>query len=224
MNALELTGRAETHVAWVAELESTVHVEVAAPLLGMRRLALAQGIDLIPVSGFRNFDRQLTIWNQKYRGERPLLDGSGLPLDALALDAVERVAAILAWSALPGASRHHWGTDVDLIDRAAIPPGYRVELRAAEFAPPGPFAALSAWLDRHAARWGFFRPFRALRSGVQAEPWHYSFAPIAESLRRRLTVDVLRQALDDAPLLGKEIVLRDLGAYHERFVARIDLP
>ncbi len=35
----------------------------------------------------------------------------------------ERVAAILVWSALPGASRHHWGTDCDVIDAAALPPG-----------------------------------------------------------------------------------------------------
>ena len=33
--------------------------------------------------------------------------------------------AILLWSALPGASRHHWGTDFDVFDRAAVPPDYR---------------------------------------------------------------------------------------------------
>ena len=39
------------------------------------------------------------------------------------LSPAERIEAILRWSALPGASRHHWGTDLDLIDAHAIQPG-----------------------------------------------------------------------------------------------------
>ena len=59
--------------------------------------------------------------------------------------------------------------------------------------------------------------------GVQAEPWHYSFAPVAEPARRALGLGTLRQALADAPLLGKECVLARLEELHSRFVARIDL-
>lgn len=224
MNALELTGRADSHVARSIELDAVIHVDATAALLGMRRQARADGIELTALSAFRSFERQLTIWNEKYRGERPLLDRSGRVQDALALPPERRIAAILEWSALPGASRHHWGTDVDLVDRAAIPPGYRVELISAEFERPGPFAQLAEWLERHAARWGFFRPFRGLESGVQAEPWHYSFAPIAESARRRLTLGVLHDALDSAPLLGKDLVLSELERLHARFVASIDFP
>ncbi len=224
MNALELTGRADSHVALCVELDAVMHVGATAALLGMRRQARADGIELRACSAYRSFERQLTIWNAKYRGERPLLDRSGRVLDALALGPERRIAAILEWSALPGASRHHWGTDVDLIDLGAIPPGYRVELTPAEFSGPGPFAKLAEWLEGHAARWGFFRPFRGLESGVQAEPWHYSFAPIAESARRRLTLSVLHDALESAPLLGKDLVLRELDRLHARFVAQIDFP
>jgi len=224
LNALELTGRAESHVARSSELDAVIHVDAATALLGMRRQAHADGIELQPVSGFRSFERQLCIWNGKYRGERPLLDRHGVSLDASALAPDRRIAAILEWSALPGASRHHWGTDVDLIDRGAIAPGYRVQLSPAEFAPQGPFAKLGGWLERHAARWGFFRPFRGVLSGVQAEPWHYSFAPIAELARRRLTEAVLREALESAPVLGKDSILRELSSLHARFVARVDLP
>jgi LAS superfamily LD-carboxypeptidase LdcB len=224
VNALELTGRAASHVARNVELDAVMHLDAMTALLGMRRQARADGIELTAYSAFRSFERQLTIWNEKYRGERPLLDASGRPLDALALSPERRIAAILEWSALPGASRHHWGTDVDLIDRGAIPPGFRVELTPAEFAARGPFAKLAEWLERHAARWGFFRPFRGHESGVQAEPWHYSFAPIAEPARRRLTASVLRDALDAAPLLGKDLVLRELEPLHARFVVSIDMP
>jgi len=59
---------------------------------------------------------------------------------------------------------------------------------------------------------------------VQAEPWHYSFAPLAEPARRLLSPAILREVLDAAPLLGKEAVLRNLDELHARYVARIDWP
>ncbi len=67
-------------------------------------------------------------------------------------------------------------------------------------------------------------PFSGVRSGVQPEPWHFSFAPVAEEARRRLTPQVLRTALADAPLLGKQAVLESLEELHARYVAAIDLP
>ncbi len=224
MNRLELTGQTDTHVAQVSDPPCVLHTLVAAPFLALRRAALADGFDVVPQSGFRDFKRQLSIWNGKFSGERPMYGASGELLDAAAFTPAERVQAILLWSALPGASRHHWGTDVDLIDRRATPPGYRVQLSAAEFAPGGPYAALGEWLGRHAARFGFFRPFRGIVSGVAPEPWHFSFAPVAEQARRALTPSVLHEALAAAPLLGKEQVLGRLEELHSRFVATIDWP
>jgi LAS superfamily LD-carboxypeptidase LdcB len=224
VNAEELTGRARTHVADVQDPGCVLHEHVVTPFLNLRNAALEDGFDLSPVSSFREFDRQLKIWNGKFSGERPMLDASGQNIDVGSLSARERVAAILLWSALPGASRHHWGTDLDLIDRAAIPLGYRVQLVAEEYAPSGPFGPLSAWLDANAARFGFFRPYRGLLSGVQAEAWHFSFAPLAEPARRALRVADLRDALHGAPLAGKDCVLERLEELHERYVARIDWP
>ena len=59
---------------------------------------------------------------------------------------------------------------------------------------------------------------------MQPEPWHFSFAPVAEPARRALTAGVLREALGDAPLLGKEHVLARLDELHARYVASIDWP
>ena len=109
-------------------------------------IARAAGIDLKPVSSFRDFDRQVSIWNSKYDGQRPLLDAAGHALDASALSPADRVDAILRWSALPGASRHHWGTDIDLIDANAVAPDYNVQLIPEEFEPAGPFAHCRAWV------------------------------------------------------------------------------
>jgi len=63
-----------------------------------------------------------------------------------------------------------------------------------------------------------------VRSGVQPEPWHFSFAPIAEKARRGLSPSVLCSAIAGAPLLGKEIVLARLDELHARYVAAIDWP
>jgi LAS superfamily LD-carboxypeptidase LdcB len=224
VNAGELTGQARTHVAAVADPDCLLHAQVVRPFLNLRRVALADGIDLVAYSSFRDFERQLAIWNGKFSGARPMYDASGVKLEVSELTPLERINAILLWSALPGASRHHWGTDMDLIDRNATAAGYRVQLTRQEFAAGGPFAPLAGWLESHAARFGFFRPFQGVRSGVQPEPWHFSFAPIAESARRALSPEVLAKAIAAAPLLGKELVLAHLDELHERYVATVDLP
>ena len=224
MNGGELTGQVRTHIADVSDPECALHAHVVAPFLSLRRAALADGFDPVPHSSFRDFSRQLTIWNGKFSGERPMSDASGRRIDASALAPVERIEAILLWSALPGASRHHWGTDVDLVDRRATPPDYRIGLTPEEFAPGGPYAPLAEWLEANAARFGFFRPFRGVLSGVRAEPWHFSFAPVAESARRSLSPALLRKTIAGAPLLGKEQVLERLDALHARYVANIDWP
>ena len=230
MNDGELTGRVRTHIDDVPDPRCALHVHVVSPFLSLRRAALAAGFDLVPISSFRDFSRQLTLWNGKFSGQKPMLDASGHSIQVSELSPMQRVDAILLWSALPGASRHHWGTDVDLIDRGAIPPDYRVELTPEEFAPAGPvtpagpFAPLAAWLESNAARYGFFRPFRGVLSGVQPEPWHFSFAPVAENARRALTPAVLYKAIAAAPLLGKEEVFARLEELHARYVEAIDWP
>jgi LAS superfamily LD-carboxypeptidase LdcB len=224
LNAQELTGQARTHIADLPEPPCLLHAHVVAAFLGLRRAAAADGLDLAAQSSFRDFQRQLAIWNGKFSGTRPVFDAAGSVLETAALTPAARVDAILLWSALPGASRHHWGTDLDLIDRNATAPGYQVQLTQAEFSAGGPFAALGLWLEANAPRFGFFRPYQGVRSGVQPEPWHFSFAPVAEKARRDLTPQILRAAIEAAPVLGKEVVLARLEELHQRYVDRIDPP
>jgi LAS superfamily LD-carboxypeptidase LdcB len=223
VNRNELTGRARTHIVELPQA-AAMHVHVKAAFQSLQRAAADAGFELGVASGFRDFDRQLAIWNGKYRGDRPMFDANGQLIDVQALPPSQRIAEILRWSALPGASRHHWGTDLDLFDRKAAPAGYRVQLTQEEFGDRGIFAPVGAWLDAHAARYGFFRPYRGVRSGVGPEPWHFSFAPVSEYARRELTVAVLREAIEAAPLLGKDEVLANLAQHHARYVATIDWP
>jgi LAS superfamily LD-carboxypeptidase LdcB len=224
MNPAELTGRADTHVVAVDATGLRVHRDAVAALAALREAAARAGFDLAIASGFRDFPRQRELWNAKWRGERPVLDAAGRPLDATALAPPERVLAILEWSALPGGSRHHWGTDVDLWDRAAVAPGYRLQLVTAEYDAGGPFAALAGWLDRHMRRFGFYRPYATGAGGVRPEPWHLSFAPVAEPARRALGVEALRDALRGQGVLGEETIMEMLPAIHARYLAAVDRP
>ncbi|HEX4025544.1 MAG TPA: M15 family metallopeptidase [Steroidobacteraceae bacterium] len=225
----QLTGRVSTHVVEVPQLSCSLHAEAAGAFAAMARQAAQDGIDLAAASSFRPFARQLAIWNAKFHGRTPLLDGDGRVLDAACLDEEQIVRAILLWSALPGASRHHWGTEIDVYDRAALAPPARPQLTPQEYAADGAFAPLSDWLARHGAHYGFFRPYDSDRGGVQPEPWHLSFAPVAGAALPALTLEVLADALRAGELAGQALagadtVRRLLPQIHERYVCRVAAP
>jgi len=224
MNDLELTGRARSHVVELLDPRCALHYEAIASFLAMRDAAAAQGIQLAARSSFRDFDTQLAIWNRKWSGERPILDRQGQVLPRDQLSDAETVEAILAWSAIPGGSRHHWGSDVDVIDAAAVPEGYAVQLVPAEYAPDGIFARLNAWLDANVRLYGFFRPYRTDRGGVNPEPWHLSYVPVSGPALESLSLSTLRQVLEASPIAGKPHVLARLPEIYTRFLLAIDSP
>jgi LAS superfamily LD-carboxypeptidase LdcB len=195
---------------------------VLPALVQLREHGLQQGFDLRVASGFRGFESQLRIWNAKARGERPVLDDGGVPLDIFSLAPRERVFAILRWSALPGASRHHWGTDLDVYDQASLPPNYRLRLTPDEVAPEGVLGRFHQWLGSVLPDSGFFRPYFTDRGGVAPELWHLSYAPLAREYSRALTPEVLRAVVAASDLELKSAVLAELDTIHARFVAATD--
>ena len=186
----------------------------------LREAAVADGILLGAASGFRDFDAAL-IWNEKARGERELLDFAEQPLDVGALSEDDRLFALLRWSALPGASRHHWGTDVDVFDRAAFAPGTSPLLRRREMEPGGGQARLGQWLVQSAGRFGFFHPYHRDRGGVAPEPWHLSYARLVVSLLEAHSLALLTTTLERAELELKQVALRHLDDIYRRFVQNI---
>ncbi|MEE8192443.1 MAG: M15 family metallopeptidase, partial [Gemmatimonadales bacterium] len=120
--AAALTGQTEEHLCSAEDAELLgvpVHRDVVMPLHQLRDAAGKAGFDLQMLSGFRSFEQQLSIWNRKALGKLAVLDSNAVPLDIEKLSEKELVFAILRWSALPGASRHHWGTDLDVYDANA---------------------------------------------------------------------------------------------------------
>jgi LAS superfamily LD-carboxypeptidase LdcB len=224
LNGLQLTGRDPGHIVTLTEPRCSLHAAAAGPFLALREAARKAGFDLVPVSAYRDFERQRAIWNAKFRGERPARDRQGRVVRLTKLDPGARVETILLWSALPGASRHHWGSDIDVADGHVIARGYEPQLEVAEYRRGGPFAALSTWLGANMRRYGFYRPYTRRGAGVQPEPWHLSYAPVSRPALSRMTLALLADAIDGSGIEGEAAILERLPAIRKRYVLGVDAP
>jgi D-alanyl-D-alanine carboxypeptidase len=139
----------------------------------MHRAAQADGIRLIILSATRNFQSQKGIWEAKWTGARQV-DGKDLS-ETIPLPE-ERALKILEYSSMPGTSRHHWGTDIDLNN-----------LNNAFF-EEGDGKKIYDWLLHNAAEYGFCQPYTAKGAerphGYNEERWHWSYMPVARPLTR----------------------------------------
>ncbi len=220
LSASQLTGQDPSHLIALSD-GNRLHPAAAKAWQQLCQLAAQDGIELAMVSGYRSYQRQALIWQQKFQGTRPVLDAEQRPVAMEQLSGWPKLEAILRFSALPGASRHHWGTELDVMDKAALPPGYQLKLTADEYQAGGVFARLGSWLQQHAAKAGFFLPYQSYRGGVAAEPWHISFKPLSEPCLSAFTPQMLRHALEQEPILGQELVLAQLPRIWSDYVQNI---
>ena len=219
----QLCGQQHDHVADVAGENALLHPTVASAYIRLREAAAAAGIQLAIASGFRSFERQLSIWNRKWSGALTLRDQSGNTVVPAQLNDDEKLAAILHWSALPGASRHHWGTDLDVYDPAPFKDNERqLQLIPSEYCDPqGPCFVLWQWLAAHAHEFGFFFPYAKYQGGVAQEPWHLSYRPISCKLLPQLTPEVLHNLLAAANIDGKTLILKNIDTIHHHYIENI---
>jgi len=221
MNKLELTGRVDSHIRYLQSVSLAAEESTVSSFLNMKEEAEKAGIVLSAFSSFRDYKSQMGIWNSKYTGQRPLYNSDGEILDYNTLSPLQVVFAVLSWSALPGASRHHWGTEIDVIDTAAVPDDYEVKLIPEEYKIGGIFYRLHGWLEENMDRFGFFKPYREFRGGVCEEPWHLSYAPVSKKLITEMTIDMISEAVSDGDLLGKEIVLELLPDIYQNYILNV---
>jgi len=224
LNELELTGRTRTHVVQFSEPRFAAQREVGEAFLALRAQARCSGIDLVPFSTFRDFQTQLRIWNNKFTGKKPLYDMEGHARDFNALSPPEIIDCILNWSALPGGSRHHWGTEIDVVDGATMPVGYQPQLLPQECVQGGIFWDLHRWLDEHIAKFDFFRPYKHFKGGMYPEPWHLSYAPASMPAVKQVTVELLTETLREAEILEKELVLAHIPRIYQDHILNFVLP
>ncbi len=205
----QLTGLDESHLVTLHDGHRLQGV-VASAFTALQTDARHAGFELAIASSFRSFSRQLAIWNGKASGDRPVHDDEGRPVVISTLPPAQQLQAILRYSALPGTSRHHWGTDLDVYDAAAVAPEYQVQLSVQEVSAGGVFDPLHRWLDARIAAGeshGFYRPYANDRGGVAPERWHLSYAPLSLGCAAQFHSDMLAACWDcDAALEG--ILLR----------------
>jgi len=157
----------------------------------MQKAAKKEGVVLEIISGYRSYDRQKAIWNRKYKANK-----------AQGLSPEQNIKKIIEYSTLPGTSRHHWGTDVDIIDGSK--PKIGDVLVAEKFHNKGPYTELKKWMDQNAKKFGFYLPYtkNQNRKGFYYEPWHYSYAPLSICLLKSYTSLDLNKVLITEGLEG----------------------
>jgi LAS superfamily LD-carboxypeptidase LdcB len=214
-----ILGRDDSQIDYIS-LEQPLHCHVVPAVIRLKQKAIAQGVNLTLASGYRSFTRQLAIWNQKASGERVVLDSGERPIERSSMSPREIMFAILRWSALPGASRHHWGSDFDVFDANALPEGYKLQLNVKESAENGVFSSLYAWLDTYLVneQSDFFRPYAIDSGGIAPEPWHLSYAPLACVFNSRLSVEVLLACIESCEIAFKNEIIANIDEIYDRYV------
>lgn len=200
------------------------HHEVLVPLARLIRQSEQDGIPLRIISSYRSFEQQLAIWNKKFYQEVELNLRDGSKVNSQDLDEAARVKAILHYSALPGTSRHHWGTDFDVFDASHIDQGLTVELTEQEFEEQGPCGNLNFWLQDILTDYQFFKPYFKDQGGIACEPWHISYQPIATAALADYPVALLKHTLESTDIGGKNIIIPMLNDIVEQYVMNICNP
>lgn len=141
-----------------------LRAEVYKAFIAMHDAASDEGIDLTIISATRNFDYQKSIWERKWN--KPKYMG---------WEPIAKAKDILTYSSMPGTSRHHWGTDIDLNN-----------LNNSYF-EKGEGSKTYSWLQECAGEYGFRQVYTSKdsgRTGYNEEKWHWSYAPLSDEYLR----------------------------------------
>jgi len=151
--------------------------ETLDAFLKMAERANEDKIDLKIASATRNFDYQKDIWNKKWFGII-IVDGEDL-LKSIP-DEQERFKKILEYNAIPGTSRHHWGTDIDINRVNPLYSGNERDNVERE--------KIYAWLSKNAFQFGFCQTYTPKginrKIGYKEERWHWSYLPLSQNFTR----------------------------------------
>ena len=197
------SGFAQISSAYTDKESIYLRKETYQAFIRMAQSAQEAGITLRIISATRNFDAQKRIWEAKWNGERTV---AGENLAQAIPNSKQRALKILEYSSMPGTSRHHWGTDIDL---NALSNSYFVS---------GEGQKVYAWLVEHAGTYGFCQVYTELGEdrpdGYHEEKWHWSYLPLAQQFLRQYN-----EQISDADIKGFDgsSVAEEIGAI-EKYV------
>ncbi len=224
----QILGLTDSHIHYFAqnslfpEKKVGIHQQMRPAFHALVAKGKEVGLVIEIASGFRSFERQLLIWNNKYTGKTAVKDIHGKTLALAKLSPLEIIQSILLFSALPGASRHHWGCDIDIYAPNLLPKEQPLQLEPWEYKQTGPMAKLTEFLATEAQALGFFFPFDSYRGGIAAEPWHLSYAPLANKYQQAVDISALKQCLTETNINGKNTIINELTNIIEQFILNIN--
>ncbi len=169
-----------------------LHSETYEAFKRMHAAAKSDQVQLIIRSATRNFYRQKEIWEAKWTGKRLIEEGEDL--SKTTPDPVTRALKILRWSSMPGTSRHHWGTDID------------INAFNNEYFETGEGKIVYGWMQSHASDYGFCQPYTekdaSRPNGYNEERWHWSYKPLADRYMQTAQAELKNEKI--AGFLGSE--------------------
>ncbi len=179
------TNFAAIDAKYAAKSGNYMRKEAYAAFIKMFNAAKKDGITLCILSSTRTFWEQKGIWEGKWTG-RSLYYGKNIATSYP--DPVERSKYVLKYSSMPGTSRHHWGTDIDMNSMELA--YYKTETGEKFY----------NWLTKNAAVYGFYQPYTAKdsarTSGYEEEKWHWSYLPLSSEFikqyKERITYNDLK--------------------------------
>jgi LAS superfamily LD-carboxypeptidase LdcB len=152
-----------------------LRLQVAESWMKMVEAAAPDGVELKAVSTTRNFERQKSIWENKWFGRSPV--NKIEPSEFAQLGYLDKAREIMKYSAMPGTSRHHWGTDIDI---NSVEPDY--------FETPYG-RNVFRWLQVNANKYGFAMPYNSRQEGrllgYEEEKWHWSYLPLSRLMMQQ---------------------------------------
>ncbi|MBC7389002.1 MAG: M15 family metallopeptidase [Opitutaceae bacterium] len=172
----------------------------------MKKEAAKAKIKLHITSGYRSYNKQIEIWNGKY--DRYSSKG---------LKGISLIKKITEFSAMPGTSRHHWGTDADILDISVLQPKNPLE-PSHYVSSKGIYNRLYEWMLHNSERFGFYEAYTddPTRTGYEFEPWHYSYKTLAIRYLKDYNRNVKLSYIKLPQLKGKELITEAFFSEYKR--------
>lgn len=159
-----LMGKSKDILPFLKGKDYKLQIKAYDALQKMINAASKKDVKIDVVSAYRSFNHQNRLWKSKYDKFR----NRGYSVKAA-------VSKVIEYTAIPGMSRHHWGTEVDLRDYSK---------RNTKYLRSNSKSKYQKWMQENAHKYGFYLAYtnNKFRKGYNYESWHYSYREISKPM------------------------------------------
>lgn len=217
-----LTGRENKElIEWQPGSGLLIHKDMKSSLQELIREGKEKGFSIQVASAYRDYEKQRTIWNAKASGKRKIYNRSEELVDFQNASPKEILEAIMSWSAIPGASRHHWGTEIDIFDESCRS---REDLELSVKECSDHFSKMYEWIDSKLSALPFHRPYENDLGGVAREPWHLSFTAKSIEFQNAYNIETFERNILEGDIIFKQEILQDLEPIYNQYIINVTNP